>query len=1005
MANLLILNNIVDQPRSLEDTLSRTVDGAVYFDRQRRALYATDASNYRQVPIAVVEPKSKPDVEATIAACRAHDVPILSRGGGTSLAGQCCNVAVVLDFSKHMNRVLEIDPVRKTARVQPGTVLDRLREAAREHDLDFGPDPATHDRCTIGGMLGNDSCGVHSLLCQKHGRGLRTSDNTSRLEILTYRGERSWVGERAPEPQQKALDELVARHRTAIEGMPKLGRRVSGFHLDALLDGHVARALVGTESTCVTILEAELNLVPAAKVRRLVLLGYPNIYESGAHLESILEHEPIGLEGIDQMLVDYERRKGMHQRALADLPSGDAWLLVEFAGETADEADEQARALMERLDRSEGAPSMKLVDDPDEEARIWAVRKSGLGATAFVPGDRDRWPGWEDAAVPPRHVGAYLRDFQKLMDRYDYRASIYGHFGQGCIHCRIDFGLETKMGIDRYRAFIDDAADLVLRYDGSLSGEHGDGQARGALLEKMYGAELVHAFEEFKSIWDPDDRMNPGKVVRPHGITDNLRLGTDFAPREVDTHFAYPDDRFDFSRATMRCVGVGACRSEEGGTMCPSWRVTHDEQHSTRGRAHLLFEMMTGDLIDDGWQSEEVKSSLDLCLACKGCKSDCPVDVDVATYKAEFLSHYYERHWRPRQALAFGFIHHWARLASIAPPIANFFTQTPGLADIAKWAANIAPERSIPPFAPETFTRWYEENGQALLHGHRRVVLFADTFNDNFHPETARSAANVLNASGYSVEVPRRKLCCGRPLYDFGYLKTAKRWLRRIINELREPIRAGVPIVVLEPSCAAVLRDEALSLLPHDRDAKRLAEQVVSIGALLGDEGVPNWRLSGEALYHGHCHQKSLWGVSEDVKLVERLGLDVKTPDSGCCGMAGAFGFERGDKYDVSMKVGEKVLLPTVREAEESTYIIADGFSCRTQISAGTNRTALHIADVLDLARRRHDRATLIFSPPESEILSTRRHERSRANHRWALGMGIAGLAATAVGLLLARRK
>ncbi|HEU4588275.1 MAG TPA: FAD-binding and (Fe-S)-binding domain-containing protein [Gemmatimonadales bacterium] len=981
----------------LARALAARVRGEVRFDDGSRALYATDGSNYRQVPLGVVLPRDLDDVIHTVAAAREFGAPVLSRGGGTSLAGQSCNVAVLMDFSKYLHRVLEIDPARRLGRVEPGCVLDDLRDAAQAHGLTFGPDPATHTHCTLGGMLGNNSCGVHSLLCAKHGIGLRTSDNTHELLVLTYDGLGLRVGA-TPEPELEAiiraggrrgeiyaqLKALRDRYADVIRrDMPKLPRRVSGYGLDELLPENgfnVARALVGTESTCVTILEATLRLVPAPKARSLLILGYQDVYAAADQVPEILPHKPTGLEGMDRCLFDWVRAKGDHDADIALLPPGGGWLLVEFGGESKQDSDRQARALMDQLERSPTPPSMKLFDNPSEEERIWKVREGGLGSTAWVPGHPDTWEGWEDSAVPPDKVGAYLRDFNRLLDRYGYETSLYGHFGQGCVHCRIPFDLYTADGIRKFRAFLDEASDLVVQYGGSFSGEHGDGQSKAELLPKLFGPELMRAFREFKAIWDPDGRMNPGKVVDPYPITSNLRLGPDYNPPSPPTYFRYPGDRGTFARAALRCVGVGECRREGGGVMCPSYMATREEMHSTRGRARLLWEMLNGEVVADGWRSEPVREALDLCLACKGCKHDCPVNVDMATYKAEFLAHYYAGRLRPRHAYAFGWVHPWVRYAALTPALFNFLNRAPLLADVAKWAAGMAPHRRAPALAPERFKRWFRRRGGAQRTG-TPVVLWADTFNDFFHPETAQAAVEVLERGGFRVLVPRAELCCGRPLYDYGFLDAARRWLGRILHTLRPAVQRGLPIVVLEPSCAAVFRDELPNLYPNDEDARRLAAQVHTLDEFLVHHApdFPWPELPGAAILHGHCHHRSVLHFSDEEAALRRLGLELRTPELGCCGMAGAFGFESGDHYQVSMACGERALLPSVREADDATLIIADGFSCREQIAQGTDRTALHLASVLALAFA-GEAGSRAKERPEATLLRRRRAAVRRAN-------------------------
>ncbi|HEY9898367.1 MAG TPA: FAD-linked oxidase C-terminal domain-containing protein [Pantanalinema sp.] len=949
------------QAAALEAALAQRIKGEVRFDDGSRALYATDASNYRQVPIGVVIPRDAEDVVATLETCRRFGAPVLGRGGGTSLAGQGCNVAVVLDFSKVMHRLLWLDPEARLASVEPGIVLDRLREAAEAHGLTFGPDPATHTHCTLGGMIGNNSCGVHSVMAG------RTSDNVETLGILTYDGHRMRVGRTDEAELERILEaggaqaeryrkllSLRDRYAPLIRArFPKIPRRVSGYALDELLPENgfnVARALVGSESTCVMVLDATVRLVPSPPARSLLVLGYPSVFEAGDHVLEVLSADPIGLEGMDDRLVNDMTVKGLHPRDLKLLPDGRGWLLAEFGGETKAESDARARALMRKLAKLAHPPTMKLFDDPTQEAIVWRVRESGLGATAFVPGKPLTWEGWEDSAVAPEKLGAYLRALRELLETYDYGCDLYGHFGQGCVHTRIDFDLETAAGIEKFRSFVSDASDLVVSFGGSISGEHGDGQSKAEFLGKMYGPELLEAFEEFKAIWDPEGKLNPGKIVDPYRVDQNLRLGTGYRPPQPKTHFKFPQDQGSFSRATLRCVGVGECRKEKMGTMCPSYMVTREEKHATRGRARLLFELFQQDVLKGGWREPSVKEALDLCLACKGCKGECPVNVDMATYKAEFLSHYYEGRLRPRAAYAFGQIQRWAELASRVPWLANLATQTPLLREVAKAIAGVAPARAIPAFAPTTFKQWFSER-EAKRTNAPPVVLWADTFSNHFQPEVAMAAVEVLEDAGFRVVLPGGKLCCGRPLYDYGFLDQAETQLATILRALRPALRRGTPIVGLEPSCVAVFRDELGNLFPDDEDAKRLKEQVFLLGEFLVSQGYSPPALGGRAIVQGHCHQKAIMGMDGDATLLKRLGLDFEILDSGCCGMAGAFGFEE-QHHEVAMQVGERVLLPAVREADAETLVIADGFSCREQIRQSTPRKALHLAQVLSLAIR-----------------------------------------------------
>ena len=955
----------VDAERLAAD-LRQAIAGEVRFDAGSRALYATDGSNYRQPPIGVVIPRTVEDVIAAVTICRAHDAPIFGRGGGTSLAGQCCNAGVCFDFSKYLNRVLAIDPERRLARVQPGTILDDLRHAAERYGLTFGPDPSTHTHCTLGGMIGNNSCGVHSVMAQFYGPGPRTSDSVEALDVLTYDGTRMTIdASLGTEPQRwpalpargedivRRLLALAQMHEDTIRrGMPDIPRRVSGYNLTALLPENgfnVAHALVGTESTCVLVLEATVRLIPNPKARSLLVLGYPSIYEAADHIPEIMRHRPIGCEGMDDQLVRDIEAVGYASDVVGVLPEGRGFLLIEFGGDDKQDADARAHEVMAVLGGRTQAPTMKLFDDPAEEHKVWKVREAGLGATAHVDRERPTWEGWEDSAVPPARMGEYLRAFRALLDKHQLQGDLYGHFGQGCLHTRINFDLQTADGVRGYRAFVEEAADLVVRMGGSLSGEHGDGQSRGELLPKMYGPVLMQAFHEFKQIWDPSGKMNPGKIIDAYPLDSNLRLGTHYSPPPLHTHFHYRNESGGFAKATLRCVGVGECRRLEGGTMCPSFKVTREEKHSTRGRARLLFEMLEGDPLPGGWQSAEVKDALDLCLSCKGCKGDCPVSVDMATYKAEFLAHYYAEHRRPITAYAFGLIHYWARLASSMPKAVNVVTQTPGLRTIAKLLAGMPQQRPIPAFAPFTFTEWFSVQPPERRADRPRVILWPDTFNNHFHPETAMAAVRVLQRAGHHVDVPMRPVCCGRPLFDYGMLDRARAWLRDILDAFAPDIEAGVPVVVLEPSCAAVFRDELPELFPDVQNARRLAQQTYVLSEYLEKIGAEYPKLHRRALVHGHCHHKAVMKMDAETAVLTGLGLDYKLLDSGCCGLAGSFGFER-DHYDISMQVGELVLLPAVRQAPRDTLIVADGFSCRTQIAQTTGRQALHLADVLDMA-------------------------------------------------------
>jgi Fe-S oxidoreductase/FAD/FMN-containing dehydrogenase len=838
-----------------------------------------------------------------------------------------------------------------------------LRAEAEKHHLTFGPDPSTHNHCTLGGMIGNNSCGVHSIMAGK------TVENIIELEVVTYDGLRMRVGKTTDEEvssmiaaggRRGEIYEKLVKLRNKYADLirkkyPKIPRRVSGYNLDQLLPEYgfnVAGALVGTEGTCVTVLQAVTRLVHSPPFRVIVALGYPDVYSAGDHVPEVLACKPIGLEGLDDVLARNMKKLKMHSADLKLLPEGNGWLIAEFGGETKEEAVEKAHHLMRKMKKFfGGGPSMKLYDDPELEKKIWEVREAGLGATARVPGEPVTWEGWEDSAVPPDKVGTYLRELRKLYNKFGYACSLYGHFGDGCIHTRIDFGLKTKSGIEKYRRFVEEAAVLVVGLGGSISGEHGDGQSKAELLPIMFGRDLVEAFEEFKKIWDPQNKMNPGKVVNAFHNNENLRLGPHYNPWQPQTKFFYGEDGGNFSDTMLRCVGVGKCRRGESGTMCPSYMVTREEMHSTRGRARMLFEMLQGEVIHDGWKSKEVLQSLDLCLACKGCQSDCPMHVDMATYKAEFLSHYYERRLRPRHAYSMGLIHVWAGIASKIPRLVNLVGAAPLSRNLVKWLGGISQKRSMPRFAKQTFRAWWNQRKDPGRKG-PPVVLWVDTFNNYFHPEILQAAVQVLEATGHHVIVPRAKLCCGRPLYDFGMLDYAKKLLAEILISLRSEIRAEIPIIGLEPSCVSVFRDELKRLFPFDEDADRLANRVVTLSQFFSkysDFRFP--KLHRNALVHGHCHDKAVMKMEGATDFLKHLGLDFKIVDSGCCGMAGSFGFE-AEHYEVSVRCGERMLLPTVRETDEKTILIADGFSCREQIEQLAHRRALHTAEVAAKALR-----------------------------------------------------
>ncbi len=997
--------SLIDQ---LTTQLQKQTGAEVRFDEGSRAIYASDLSHYRQLPIGVVVPRTVEDVVTTVALCREYGVPILSRGAGTSLAGQTCNVAVVIDFSKYLNTILDLNHNEKYAWVEPGLINDHLRNAAEEHGLTFAPDPATHAYCTLGGMIGNNSCGAHSVM------GGKTSENIEELEILTYDGLRMTVGATAEDELDRIIraggrkGEIYGKLRNLRDAyadevrarFPQIPRRVSGYNLDYLLPEngfHVARALVGTESTCVTVLKAKTRLMHSPPHRSILLLAYPSVFDAGDTAPRLSELGAIAIEGFQRKVIDNERLKGKHFQGLDLYPDGDAWLLVEFGGESPEEAVEKGRKAQQWAQKRDHAQvGMRLLENRRDQDLAMKVREAGLGATR-VPGKQpNTYTGWEDAAVPPEKLGAYLRDFYKLLDKYGYTVVLYGHFGQGCLHTRMDFDLSTDAGVRHYREFVTEAAHLVVRYGGSLSGEHGDGQARAELLPIMFGDRLVGAFREFKSVWDPTNMMNPGKVVDPYPLDSNLRTGPDYKPKNPLTIFQFPDDHGSLAEATERCFGVGKCRGVDAGTMCPSFQVTREEKHSTRGRARMLWEMLRGDVLHDGWRDEHIRDALDLCLACKGCKGDCPVSVDLASYKAEFLAHYYEGRLRPAAAYSMGLIDKWAALGSRVPGLANFVTQTPGLRALAKKAGGVTGHRDMPAFPAKSFKQWFAGRGTNAKGARGEVILWADTFNNYFFPHTAQAAVAVLEDAGFSVRVPQQHLCCGRPLYDFGMLDRAKQYLRAILHALRDDIAAGTPIVCLEPSCAAVFRDELTNLFPKDQAAQKLQMQVVLFAEFLENAGYKPPQVGGKALVHGHCHQKAIFGMTSEERMFKAMGVEPELPDAGCCGLAGSFGYE-AEHYDISMQVGERKLLPLVRDQENETMVVADGFSCRQQIAHGTQRRGMHIAEVMAKA--------LAANPDGQGPYAESGHTQPEAGYPVWTALAAAGIAGAGFLYLATRKK
>ena len=944
---------------ALRDQLVRTIEGEVRFDAGSRALYATDASNYRRVPVGVVIPRHEEDVIRAVALARENRIPVLSRGGGTALAGQTTNAALVLDFSKYMNAVRRIDADQRLAQVEPGLVQAHLNAAAARYGLFFAPDPATKDRCTLGGMIGNNSCGAHSAA---HGK---TVDNLASLDVLLYDGTRMSLGAggegeyASAMTQSGRIGEIYAKTRTIVERYgeqvraryPRIPRRVSGYNLDELLPENgfnLARAVVGSEGTLAVVLAATVKLVPIPKRIVLVVLGFEDVFAAADQTPWLLAHRPQALEGFDHRLPDFARAKGLP--GVRYLPAGRAFLVAELGCETDDEVRAAAEAVKREAERVGACRGVAILLDGAEQRAVWGIRESGLGAGALMPGQPRTWPGAEDCAVPPARLGDFLRRLTPLLARYDLAAATYyGHFGEGCVHCRINFDFFTADGIAKFRAAMLALGDLVVEFGGSLSGEHGDGRARSELLPKMFGNELIGAFREFKAVFDPDRMMNPGVLADPEPLDAHLRVGAHYNPKPLRT-------RFDFSAegglagAALKCVGLGKCRKTDAGVMCPSYMATREEMHSTRGRAHLIYEALTSDLLPNGFSDDALHEALDLCLSCKGCKSECPASVDMAAYKAEFLANYYEVNRRPLAVEFFGRIHEIARAGSIAPRLLNTMQVGPAGA-LLRRMLRIHPQRQLPRLASMSFRRWFERRVSAAVQG-QEVLLFPDTFTNFFEPEVAIAATEVLERAGFRVVLPPSDLCCGRPLYEAGMLDAGRVRLLEIVTTLRPFVERGVSVVGLEPSCLLTLRDELPALFPRVSDARNLASSAMLLDEFLAAKA-PAFTppdLQGQALVHGHCHQKALAGLGAELALLRKAGnLKVEAPDAGCCGMAGAFGYD-ARRFEVSRSIAQRALIPAINESGRDTFVIADGFACRAQIRQFCpERRPMHLAQVLNL--------------------------------------------------------
>lgn len=945
--------------------LQASIEGECDFSDAGVALYTSDASNYRQIPLGVVYPKSRADIETIGQLCRRYHLTVLMRGGGTSQNGQCVNESVILDCSRYLTRVLSIDAAARTARIEPGIVCDALKATAEEQGMTFGPDPATHSRCTLGGMIGNNSCGPRSMLAGK------TVENVLSLDVLTSDGAQFTVGPTSDEELAEILQRNdrqaeIYRELKAIaddnadlirQRFPTIKRRVSGYNLDQLLPENgfnVARALVGTEGTCVSILEATVRLIENPVHRQLFVLGFEDIFLAGDIVPEVMPFKPIAMEGLDWTIIGGLKERGLRLDEIALLPDGRAWLLIELSEDTVPELEQRALSFESAMHEHDGVLSVARIEAADTQ-RIWSIREQGASATSMSlhPDDPDPVVGWEDTAVDPMRLGDYLREFQALVDKYNYNTSLYGHFGDGCIHARITFDTRSVEGVAHFRRFSEELAKTVVRYGGSLSGEHGDGQAKAEFLPLMFGPELIQAFERFKRAWDPDNRMNPGKVINPYRIDENLRFGPDYQVPEVTTTLQFVEDPEGFGRTTERCIGMGKCRAHSG-AMCPSYQVTREERYSTRGRAHLLHELLRGDIISRGWEDESIADSLEHCLSCKACKTECPTKVDIAVYKSEFMSHHYAHKRRPLAHHLFGKLGLWLPLLSRFPRLVNTIQQSPAK-QLINSLLGIDASKRLPALALQSFSKRVAESAQQSdTHFYwfgdvdkPPVVLWSDSFNDHYRPHLLQSAVNTLTASGFRVAVARQHFCCGRPLYEHGFLEEARKQLTTILDDFHDHLPKDAGVIVLEPSCLSVFHDELQRMMPNDERASTLAKRVFTVADFLMSQSVSPKRTLDKGILHLHCHHKSLSYSPAEREWLSQCFDQLEEPEEGCCGMAGSFGI-RHKTRSIGLALFQRNLAPAIEDCQASTLVIANGFSCAEQIESESTRKVLHPIEIME---------------------------------------------------------
>jgi FAD/FMN-containing dehydrogenase/Fe-S oxidoreductase len=953
----------------LERELGKAIRGNVRFDAGSRLLYSTDASMYQMEPVGVVIPRDADDVQAAIETAARHKVAILPRGGGTSLTGQTVNRALVLDFSRYMDQVLEVNAEELWARVQPGLVQDNLNHHVRALGLGFGPDTSTSNRATLGGMLGNNSGGSHSIAY-----GL-TVEHVIELTTVLADGSRAVFGEvtpdefaakcRAPGLEGQIYREVARIRDTYADEIqakyPAHWRRVSGYNLNELVPAigrrhatsgkplNMARLIVGSEGTFLTVVEAKMRLIRRPKKTAVEVIHYRQIQEALESSSSILQTGPYAVELTDKMILDLARNN-IEQSQRMGFVQGDpgAIMIVEYAGETDAEVRAKIDALDARRQRERFGYAAHVAHDTAEQQSIWKLRKAGLGLLLGMKGDKKPIAFVEDTAVAPQHLAEFVSRFREIFAKHDTEGAYYGHCSVGCLHIRPVIDLKTPRGLEQVRAIADEITDLVVRFNGTISSEHGDGRARSPFLERMYGPRIMQAFRELKRAFDPDNRMNPGNIVAPAGVTDHLRYGTQYTTWEPKTLLDF-SEQGGFAASIEMCNGVGACRKTLEGTMCPSYMATKDEEHSTRGRANALRAVLSGRLPAKEFTGRRLYEVMDLCLECKGCKAECPSNVDMAKLKYEFLHHYYDANGLPLRNRLFGRIARMNALGARLPGLVNWISNLAPSRWVLEKVAGIDRRRPLPALAAQTFTDWFARHTPPAAAPRGEVVLFNDTFTTYNVPEIARAAVGVLEAAGYRVVLIDRK-CCGRPLISKGMLAEAREHAAWNVARLAPYARRGVPIVGLEPSCLLTLRDETVELV-RTEDARAVARQSFLFEEFLVRERGRGLELSfgakgKKALLHGHCHQKALVGTAPTVAALRWAGFEVQEIDSGCCGMAGSFGFER-EHYDISVALGNRRLAPAVKAAPADTEIVAPGISCRQQIQHLAGRRAKHPAEVL----------------------------------------------------------